>query len=139
MYPGDRYVDYVGVTVFNWGAPSNRYERRTRPRSRWRSMLEATRPGVEDLMRFSDRPIIIAELGSTTNAPPGKSKAAWIRAGYPAVYRAFRRVRAIVYFNLDMRAPPNRHENWSLAAPGGEPLDAYRALLTEGRFQGRFT
>jgi hypothetical protein len=139
MYPGDRYVDYVGVTVFNWGAPNNRYERRNRPWSSWKSMLKAVTPGVQDLMRFSNRPIIIAELGSTTNAPRGKSKAGWIRAGYPDVYQRFRRVRAIVYFNIDMRAPPDRHENWSLESPGGKPQDEYRRLLTQSRFQGRFT
>jgi hypothetical protein len=139
FYPGDRYVDYVGFSSFNWGYPSSRYERRVRPWSTWKSMVKALRPGVEAMMRLTTRPIIIAETGSSSNAPKGKSKAGWIRTGYPAVYNTFKRVKAIVYFNVDMRPPPDRHEDWRLGSPGGRPRDAYRALLTQTRFQGRIS
>jgi hypothetical protein len=137
FFPGDRYVDYVGFSAFNWGSPSNAYERRVRPDSSWRSMMDIVRPGVTELSRVSSRRIIIAELGSSSDVPAGQSKAGWIRNGYPAVYHAYRRVSAIVYFNIDMRPPSDRHEDWRLTSPGVAPRDAYRALLEQSRFQGR--
>jgi hypothetical protein len=100
-------------------------------------MQDIVRPGVEDLNRISGRPMIIAEIGSSSDVPAGKSKAGWIRTGYPAVYNAYRRVTAIVYFNIDMRPAPNRHEDWRLTSPVGAPQDVYRDLLTQSRFQGR--
>jgi beta-mannanase len=136
-FPGDRYVDYVGFSSFNWGEPSNRHERRVRPNSKWKTMLKTVGPGVEALKRVSERPIIVAETASTSDAPRGRSKAGWIRNGYPNVYQTFKRVKAIVYFNIDMRAPPDQHEDWRLAVPDGRPRDAYRALLGQTRFQGR--
>jgi len=137
FFPGDGYVDYVGFSAFNWGYPSNAYERRVRSASTWRSMMDIVRPGVTELSRVSNRRIIVAELGSSSDAPRGETKAGWIRTGYPAVYNNLRRVAAIVYFNLDMRPPPDRHEDWRLQSPTAAPRDAYRALLTQSRFQGR--
>jgi hypothetical protein len=139
IYPGDRYVDYAGFSSFNWGYPSNRYERRVRPGSRWKTMLEVVGPATRALMEISSRPIIVAETASSSNAPRGTSKAAWIRDGYPAVFRTYKRIKAIVYFNIDMRPPPDRHEDWRLTSPGGAPLDAYRSLLTQTRFKGRIS
>jgi hypothetical protein len=139
FYPGDRFVDYLGFSSFNWGYPSNRHERRVRPGSVWKTMLQAVTPGAEALLRVSRRPIIVAEIASSSDAPEGRSKAGWIQNGYPAVYKAFKRVKAIVYFNVDMRPPPDLHEDWRLGSPRGEPREAYKRLLTQTRFQGKIS
>jgi hypothetical protein len=137
FYPGNGYVDYLGVTAYNWGKPSNGLERRTRPWAEWRSMAATLGPGVRALTRIApNKSIIIAELGSSPDAPSWTSKAAWIRAGYPAAYQRYPGIKGIVYFNHDMRSPPQHHEDWRLTSPNNSPLSEYRTLLRDERFQG---
>jgi mannan endo-1,4-beta-mannosidase len=132
IYPGDRYVDYVGMSGFNWGIPNDR----SRPWSRWKPMATVLEKGVEGLMALTRKPIVVAETGSSPDAPRGKSKANWIRYGYPDIYRRYPRVVLIAYFNVDMRPAPDRHEDWRLADPGGAPRNQYKSILALRRFQG---
>lgn len=120
LYPGDAYVDYVAFTGFNWGT-------QTRP---WRTMLEAFRKKYDQARQITSKRIIVAETGA---GPVGGDKAAWVRDGYRAVYRELPAIKAISYFNIDMRnvAQPD----WRLTSPAGA-LDEYRSLLTRVRFQG---
>jgi hypothetical protein len=83
------------------------------------------------LAKVSKKPVIAAETGSSNL---GGDKAAWIRDGYPAVYKRFPRIVAIVYFNLDMRYV--RQPNWLLTAPPAA-LTAYRDVVAQPRFQGK--
>jgi hypothetical protein len=136
VYPGDRYVDYVGFSAFNWGPPS------------WRSMPTALNSGMVKITQLGKagiiskrKKVIIAETGSSPIAPdpPGPTppdplaKAKWIRDGYPAVYERWPRIKAIVYFNVD--TSPEGQEDWRLTTPPAA-FNRYRALLTEPRFQG---
>jgi hypothetical protein len=121
LYPGDRYVSYVGFTAFNWGYPGP-----------WKSMLKAFTPSMDALAALTGKPVIVAETGS---APDGGDKAAWIRAGYPAVYAKWPRLLAIVYFDVDMREAANQPD-WRLLTPS-HALDAYREIVAQSRFQGR--
>ena len=54
IYPGDRYVDYVGFTGMNWNDGQ-------RP---WTSMVDLYRKPVANLRFISHRPIIVAETGT---------------------------------------------------------------------------
>jgi hypothetical protein len=137
MYPGSRFVDYVGVSGYNWGVPRTSYERRTRPWARWQTAVSVLGPGVRALGRVApSKPIIIAELGSSPDAPTWTTKADWIRTGYPQMFAAYPGIVAIVYFNIDMSGGTNRHEDWRLISPNVTPLDAYREVLMDPRFQG---
>lgn len=121
MYPGDQFVDYVAFTSYNWN----------RRGLGWISMVELYAPLVNALKKVSKRPIIVAETGSTDI---GGDKAAWIRQGYQAVYKKWPRIKAIVYFNIDMRP---KHRDWRLTSPTGA-FDAYTEVLARPEFQGRF-
>ena len=137
IYPGNRFVHYVGVSGYNWGIPTGSYERIHRPWSKWQSLVSVLRPGITALNRVAPtKPIMIAEHASSPDAPSWTSKADWIRIGYPAVYEAYPRIVAMVYFNIDMSGR-NRHEDWRLISPNTTPLAAYRLVLTDVRFQGR--
>jgi hypothetical protein len=118
IYPGDRYVDYVAFTEFNWPPPAA-----------WKSMVTRYRPYVRGLEDITRKPIIVAETGTTDQ---GGDKASWIRKGYPGVYDAYPRIKAIVYFNIDLR--PGQPD-WRLTRPA-EAMDAYRSILSKTRFQG---
>ena len=131
LYPGDKYVDYLGFSAFNWGGGD------------WIAMDKLYLPKVKGMafvptkkgMVAPDKPIIVTETGSApkgTHAHPG-TKADWIKVGYPAVYSAYPRIKAIVYFNVDMRSAGGRQADWRLT---GSALTAYRNLLKKPKFRG---
>lgn len=119
VYPGHQYVDLASFSAFNWGGE--------RP---WRSMVKTFTKSMNALAVVTRKKVVVAETGSNR---VGGDKAAWIRNGYPAVYDAFPKIKAIVYFNLDMRFAGQ--PNWLLSDPAGA-LDAYRFILGQPRFQG---
>jgi len=120
IYPGDRYVDYVGFTSFNWVR-----------RSPWKSMVRLFSVPYTTLRNITRKPVVASETGSNWR---GGSKAAWIRDGYPAVYKAYPQIRLIVYFNVNMEP---QHPDWSLTRPI-TAMAAYRAIAAKTIFQGRF-
>jgi len=125
LYPGNAYVDYMGLSAFAWGPP-----KRT-----WAPMVTVMKPGMRALYRIAKKPIIVSEIGAAY-LPKCSScdKVAWIRTGYPAAYTKWKRLKAIVYFDLDMTFV--QQPNWLLTSPGGA-LDAYKSIVNDPRFQGR--
>jgi mannan endo-1,4-beta-mannosidase len=123
FYPGDKFVDYAGFSSFNWGAY----------KGAWTPMLEGVRITMGHVTAFTKKPIILAELASNTD---GGDKAQWIRDGYPAVYKRYHNIRAIVYLNEDLSDPPVNHPDWSLdKAPGAH--EAYGEIAKQPRFRGQ--
>jgi hypothetical protein len=120
-YPGDRFVDYLGFSSYNWGLQQGR----------WTGMAQTYRRVVQHLSAISDKPMIAAETGS---GPDGGDKAAWIAEGYREVIRDFPRIVAIVYTNVDLRNIG--HPDWSLTSPNGA-LDAYATISAMRAFSGR--
>jgi len=120
IYPGNKFVDYVGFTSFNWGTPQP-----------WVSMVKHYAKSVATLKVVAPtKPIIVAETGTSKN---GGDKVAWILNGYPAVYKAYPKIVAILYFNRDMRFA--QQPNWLLTVPAGA-LGAYRKIVAMPKFQG---
>ena len=121
IYPGDRYVQYVGFSSFNWSS-------RNKP---WRSMASLYETPIKALHKVAPhKRIIVAETGSS---PHGGSKADWIKDGYASIYNHQSKVVAIVYFSMKVLD----HPDWRLTKPSSA-LSAYRALAIRYKFQRRF-
>ncbi len=125
-YPGDRYVDYVGVTILNFGKQAGK-------RNRWREMPGLVNRSVKLAKQFSKRPIMLSEVASNYQ---GGNKAAWIRKGYMKTYRSQPRVQAILY--LDTEAViAQKHPSWRLDLPSnGSALQAYANIAKRRAFKG---
>jgi beta-mannanase len=100
LYPGDAYVDWVGLDIYNtgpdldWGTPS------------WRSFADILKAPYQALVTITNRPIILPEMGC---AEKGGSKAAWITDALTVqLPERFPRVRAVVWFDT------NKEERWAL-------------------------
>lgn len=122
MYPGDAYVDWLAVDIYNagteidWGG--------------WRDVDEAAGPSLRELHRLNpDKPLMIAE---TSSAEGGGDKAAWVRdmLELPSVYP---RVRAIVWFHDDIRY--RGETNWRVDS-SARSLAAYREAARHPRYAG---
>jgi hypothetical protein len=98
-YPGDRYVDYIGLDGYNWGS--------TRAWSRWRSFKDIFSGVYGDVVRRYKKPVIISEFGSTSS---GGDKASWIEGALQTM-RQMPAVKGFILFNVnketDWRFPPD--------------------------------
>lgn len=91
LYPGDAYVDWLGVDGYNggtqltWGG--------------WLSPEQLFTRSYRSLVRLSpSKPIMIAE---TSTVEQGGSKPGWIDDLFTSLPRAFPNVRAIIWFDAD--------------------------------------
>jgi hypothetical protein len=125
LYPGDKYVNYVGFTALNWG--SNRNE--------WRSLATIVKSRMAKLQKLTSRPVIVAEVASSADGGQSPtSKASWITLGYADVYAQYPQIKALIYFDVDMRA--DGQPDWRLDNPE-DALAAYAQLAALKHFRGR--
>jgi len=115
-YPGNRYVDVVGLDGYNFGDNHSRYHR-------WMSYADVFRVSLDALKtHFPDKPLWITEIGCAE----GTGKAEWIQDFF-AHFNADPAIRVFVWFNEDKQyaGEPNwrfdsdkdsaeRFRNWAI-------------------------
>jgi mannan endo-1,4-beta-mannosidase len=94
LYPGDAYVDRIGISAYNWGDEAAAYHR-------WREAEELFQPTVAEIRTFTDRPIGIAETASSS---VGGDKAAWLESLF--TYALDNDYAFLTYFNMET------HRDW---------------------------
>jgi hypothetical protein len=119
VYPGDAYVNWAGLSGYNWGD--------TRTWSQWQSFYKIFGRSYDKLTALSRKPIMIAEVASTES---GGNKAAWIRkAFFEQIPNRFPRIRAVVWFHA------HKENDWRVNSSDGSLL-AYREVVASVRYQG---
>jgi beta-mannanase len=87
-WPGHQYIDWVGLSGFNWG-PESVYPSE-------RSFLSTFQPSVDVVKQF-DKPVMLSEVGtSAKSADP----AGWLDSAMNDV-RQMPAVKSLVFFNAD--------------------------------------
>jgi cellulose synthase (UDP-forming) len=89
-YPGDEYVDWVGLTMFNWGP--------TEDWSEWTSGAEILDSSYDALTAFG-KPIMLAEIATVD---VGGDPSPWVRQ-FVAALRDYALVKAVVWFDMPYR------------------------------------
>ncbi|HEX2266137.1 MAG TPA: glycosyl hydrolase [Solirubrobacterales bacterium] len=110
-FPGDRWVDWVGLDGFNWGYGGSDFS--------FRRIFGAS---YRSLTRLSSRPVMIGEVGTNPRGKPG-----WIRGALRSVLR-MRRVRALVWFDAYANGVDLRFSS------GRRSLRAFRGMARRPRF-----
>jgi cellulose synthase (UDP-forming) len=113
FYPGAGFVDWVSLTVFNWGTAL--------AWSEWHSLDYLIRPTYDALLSF-EKPIMISEIGTVTD---GGSAATWIARGLERLQRDYARIKAVVWFNY-------RYSRWADFRLEGSGVAALRSALSSG-------
>jgi beta-mannanase len=108
-YPGDRFVDWLGMDGYNWGT--------TRSWSKWQSFRDIFGPVYSEYSRR--KPTMICEVAS---AQSGGDKAAWITDMGTALAGPFSRVRAVVWFHA------NKETDWRIDSSPAS-LAAFRSVV----------
>jgi hypothetical protein len=116
-YPGDAYVDWVGIDGYNWGSSQSW--------SSWTSFASLIAPVYADYA--GRKPIMVAE---TASAEQGGDKSAWLDAVRDVLKTRFQHVGALVYFDQ------NKETNWSVTSSPAA-LRSFRALARDPYFAPR--
>ncbi|HEY6067100.1 MAG TPA: glycosyltransferase [Gaiellaceae bacterium] len=117
FYPGAAFVDWVSLTVFNWGTAL--------AWSEWHSLDHLIRPTYDALLRFK-KPLMISEIGTVTD---GGSAAAWISRAMERLQVDYARVKAVVWFSY-------RYSRWADFRLRGAGVSALRLALASGYWRG---
>ena len=116
LYPGDAYVDWVGIDGYNWGG------------SGWTSFADVFGPSYRTLAQMTNKPMMIAE---TASAEAGGDKAAWIRQAFlKDVPYNFPRIKAVLWFSI------NLERDWRVSSSPAS-LTAYKEVVSSPLYQGR--
>ena len=86
-YPGDRWVDWVSTSGFNWG---NAYSW-----SSWRTADPLYHDTYRALARY-DKPIMISEIGTTS---VGGDARVWVRQTFARLRTSYPLLRAVVWYD----------------------------------------
>lgn len=103
-YPGDKYVDYVGVDGFNFGNP-------------WQTFDEMFRAPLVTLAAYN-KPIYIFSFASAE----GKNKAAWVTDALAAQIPKYPKIAGWIWFN------ENKERDWRINSDPNA-LAAFKATL----------
>jgi hypothetical protein len=103
-FPGDRYVDYIGINGYNAGNPEKSFD-------------NIFNKQYESLARLSKKPIIIAETAAAESA----LKPRWIRS-LGSIPQKYSRVEQIYWFGI------NKEKDWRIDSSAGS-LKAFSELL----------
>jgi beta-mannanase len=115
LYPGDAYVDVVGLDGYNWGTGVAGFA--------WVSPADLFGPGIDRLRAIApEKPIIVAE---TASSEVGGSKADWDR-DLVAFLQAQPDVQAFVWFDMDKEA------DWRIGSSAAS-VTAFRDALAARR------
>lgn len=122
LYPGDDYVDWVGLDGFNRGTSWST--------TRWQSMVEIFSLSIEHVRTLTQKPLMIAETGSSE---VGGDKAAWIRKGLARIPQDLPDVRAVIWFSKN---ETSLGIDWRVNSSAAS-LKAFRELAGSPAFSGR--
>jgi hypothetical protein len=119
-YPGDKYVDYVGITLLNPGNIGSK---------RWRTPKQVLDWKMRRVLEVTRKPVIAAEIGTGHR---GGDKGEWVRGLYQRAYWKYPKIKGLVYLQV------KRTPDWRLQiGDNGAGLTAYKKLAKNSKFQGK--
>lgn len=114
LYPGDEWVDYVGITSFNRAFTSPYHQT-------WDTFSNEFKDAYNQVIGFTNKPIIITEISSTSYVDSDLSydsikKADWIRQAIIDIDRIFTNVVSVTWFFKNKGIDSTGHSplNWDL-------------------------
>ncbi|PSR56669.1 cellulose synthase [Adhaeribacter arboris] len=93
-YPGENYVDWIGVTCLNYGKAAKD--------GKWRTFEELYKPYRNEVLKLN-KPVMLTEFGSTNFGGNGQE---WLEYYLPLIPNYYREIRSLVFYQT------NQDQNW---------------------------
>jgi beta-mannanase len=120
-FPGDEWVDDVGLDGYNWGSAF------ASTGHSWLSLGDTFASSYATLTQLSSKPVMLTE---TASAEIGGDKADWIRRGFlNEIPQRFPRVTAAIWFNVQ------KESDWRVDSSQAA-LDAFREVAASSLYGG---
>lgn len=97
IFPGDAYVDFIGLDGYNWGTSQSWSE--------WQSFDQIFSSSYNEITKASSKNLLIMEIASTEQ---GGSKAAWISNIFAVLKNGYARVQGFSWFDI------NKETDWRI-------------------------
>ena len=125
LYPGDEWVDWIGLSVYNDGS-----------RRPWTSFSLLFDGAYRIVTSLTQKPLMVAEMGVTEQgAPRGQSKAHWIAQTFLSdIPNRYSRVKLVNYFCRDKTAFGEANYRFD-SSP--DSLKAFRAVANSPLYAGK--
>jgi len=117
-YPGDKYVDWIGIDGYNFGNSS--------PKSKWRNFADIFQKPIRALSKYS-KPIMISEMAC---AEQGGNKAKWVENAF-SLLKSFPSIKAFTWFNI------NKETDWRIWS-SKESLEAFQIAMSDKYYTNGF-
>lgn len=124
-YPGEAYVDWVGIDSYNWGLNPAQPDR-------WISPERAFTPTLERIEEFSTKPVYINE---TASSDVGGNKADWIEELLSTYIPGHPRIRGFSWFNWDLPGKVGGQADWSIES-STSAQQAFRKAIQSSFYKG---
>ena len=121
-YPGDKYVDWVALSGFNFGTAAIG--------STWQS-FDHWYDAPLAYLKTLNKPVLVAEIGSVEQ---GGSKAAWLTDAYNRMRLNHPEIKAVNYYDA-REAGTYKLQDWSIASSPSS-LAAFRASVSDPYYLG---
>jgi hypothetical protein len=120
LYPGNAYVDWTALDGFNWG------KRRGSPG--WQTFNQVFHRTYRRIITkvAPDKPMMLAEVASSDK---GGNKPAWIKDMYKKVRNKYRKIRAVIWYDVE-----DRGTNWPIERRKQDE-NAFRTAIRPGAFR----
>ena len=117
LYPGNAYVDWVGIDGYNFGDTAG---------NTWQSFTQVFSASYRAMLALTSKPMMITE---TASVEQGGHKAAWITSALGSELPGrFPRVRALVWFDQ-----PIGDQDWRVDSSTAS-LAAFRGAIDSSRY-----
>lgn len=96
-YPGDDFVDWIGITGLNYGTAAKD--------AKWRSISDIYNPFRAKILKYN-KPVMFSEFGSTAY---GGDQANWLKDALEKIKGQYPEIKSVTYFYSD------KDKNWATA------------------------
>lgn len=115
FYPGDAYVDWVGLDGYNWGSP-------------WQSFSQVFQDSYAAITTLTNKPLLIGEMGSAELS--GQDKGNWIKSAFlTELPQQFPLIKGWIWYQK------NSQQNWLLDS-SATSLAAFREVIQLDQYGG---
>lgn len=103
-YPGDEYVDIIGIDFYNWGSDATLFAGKI---FGWENPEKILKPPYERIIKnYPHKPIMISEVGSSSS---GGDKIKWMKDFFYLLKTRFTAIKAFVWFDI------NKETDWAIS------------------------